>query len=340
MSSPDLNGPSVEVAKTTAFYAFWNNAVACVLCASLSFVANYILIKAKSIPPNLKKAYVFFKFLEVGFNVSFVIACPMFVAIETDADFQGLMIVNAGIKLPSALAMIFLMLSIALLTQLIFVSPIVYFVRYLQICRKGVHPPHVITVIVLNIILLLLSAGLLCYASSTTLDDIIILSGIAVNYVGHETVFLVLSYDKIGTDITAYISSGTYFLILVFSMVLMAFSHMKINSKINSNLNMSENLKKMQARANQILTSQFIMTLIFVQIPFFYSVLGPMVGASQKLVTYLLSILFVWGPVANTLSLFIFKTQVRQSVFGCSNENDSTVINVADRSAMKSDMKL
>ncbi|PIC28760.1 hypothetical protein B9Z55_020570 [Caenorhabditis nigoni] len=265
----------------------------------------------------------------------------MFVAIDTDSDFNGLMIVNAGIQLPSLLSMLCLMLSIVLLTQLIFISPITYFIRYLQICRKGIHPPHVISIIVLNIFLLVLSSGVLCYSSYTTINDVIVLSGIAVNYVGHETVFLVLSYDKIETEFTAYISSLTYLMILIFSVVLMSFSHLKINSKINSNLNMSENLKRMQNRANQILTSQFIITLIFVQLPFFYSVLGPMVAASQKLATYLLSILFVWGPVANTASLFIFKTDVRQKFFGgCRQETESTVINVAERSAMNFDMKL
>ncbi|KAF1750436.1 hypothetical protein GCK72_016986 [Caenorhabditis remanei] len=341
MSSQDLNGPSVEVATTTAMLAWWNNVVACALCSVLSLIASYIIVRAKSIPRGVRICYVLFKLVEVGFNALFVVACPIFVAIETSIDFEGLMIVNAGIMLPSTLAMICLMLSIVLLTQLIFVSPIVYWIRYLQICRKGIHPPHVISVIFLNIILLLLSAGVLCYASSPTIEDVIYLSGIAVNYVGHETVFLVLSYDKSGTSITAFISSGTYLFILVFSVVIMGFSHLRINTRINSNTTMSENLKKMQVRANQILTSQFIMTLIFIQLPFFYSVLGPMIGVSQKLATYLLSILFVWGPVANTASLFIFKTHVRQTVFfKCTQDNESTVVNVAERSVMKSDMKM
>uniref|UniRef100_A0A1I7UVZ8 G_PROTEIN_RECEP_F1_2 domain-containing protein n=1 Tax=Caenorhabditis tropicalis TaxID=1561998 RepID=A0A1I7UVZ8_9PELO len=335
----ELNGPSLEVAKRTAEITWWNNVGACFLSIVMCIVANYAIMKVKTISTYMKAVYIFFKGLEVAFNIFFVIACPIFVAVETSDNFLGLMIVNCGIKLPSTLSMISLMLSIFLLTQLIFMPPIVYWIRYHQICRKGVRLPHVLTMTGLNIFLLILSAGVFCYASSTTIEDIIVLSGIAVSFASHETVFLVLSYDKIGSSMSAYVSSVTYFLILVFAVVIMGFSHLEINKKIRSNVNMSENLKKMQRRANRILTSQFALTIFFIQLPFFYSVLGPVVGVSEKLATYLVSILFVWGPVANTLTLVAFKTQIRQWICSCSTEPESTEMNVVDRSNMKSEMR-
>lgn len=126
-------------------------------------------------------------------------------------------------------------------------------------------------IVTVNIIFLMFSAGLLCYASSPTAEDLIVLSETATSYAGHPTSFLVLSYDvsfrihdllnlfSFQKDVRmsySLISSITYIVMLIFSVVVMLFCYQRINSKIASSPNISGNLMKMQRRTNVILGTQ------------------------------------------------------------------------------------
>lgn len=61
---------------------------------------------------------------------------------------------------------------------------------------------------------------------------------------------------------------------------------------------------------------QFFSPLIFIQVPFYYSVLGPIVGLSQGLVTDLFPLLFAWSPVFNTFLIFILNSEIRSALIG------------------------
>uniref|UniRef100_A0A1I7UVZ7 G_PROTEIN_RECEP_F1_2 domain-containing protein n=1 Tax=Caenorhabditis tropicalis TaxID=1561998 RepID=A0A1I7UVZ7_9PELO len=253
----DQIGPPAELAPIIAKYHFFNDLIAGVLSIMINLLLIFVVTKRISSATKVfKKVMGLTKSFEILFSVSYIITAPVFTSISIPPDFTGLMIVNTGWQFNVKCSLVFLCLAMLLLTQQIFLSPLLYYFRYAQVCRKtGVTCIDVFLISFLNCLLHVFTSVCLCFASMPTIMDAFKLSDVAKRFTGIKSVFLLLSYT-------------------------------------------------------------FFCPLIFIQVPFYYSVLGPIVGLSQGLATDLLPLLFAWSPVINTLIIFILNSEIRNALIG------------------------
>uniref|UniRef100_A0A1I7UVZ6 G_PROTEIN_RECEP_F1_2 domain-containing protein n=1 Tax=Caenorhabditis tropicalis TaxID=1561998 RepID=A0A1I7UVZ6_9PELO len=321
----DQIGPPAELAPIIAKYHFFNDLIAGVLSIMINLLLIFVVTKRISSATKVfKKVMGLTKSFEILFSVSYIITAPVFTSISIPPDFTGLMIVNTGWQFNVKCSLVFLCLAMLLLTQQIFLSPLLYYFRYAQVCRKtGVTCIDVFLISFLNCLLHVFTSVCLCFASMPTIMDAFKLSDVAKRFTGIKSVFLLLSYTKEETttrdrfnQIISIISAIGYATSLIFSILVMLFCTVKINMKIRESKNTSNNLLLLQKKMNRVLLTQFFCPLIFIQVPFYYSVLGPIVGLSQGLATDLLPLLFAWSPVINTLIIFILNSEIRNALIG------------------------
>ncbi|EGT34030.1 hypothetical protein CAEBREN_02730 [Caenorhabditis brenneri] len=288
-----------------------------------------------------KQVMALTKIFEILFSAIYILTAPVFTSIAIKPTFSGLMIVNTGWQFNFICSQLFLSAALVLLTQQIFLAPWLYYFRYAQVCRlvirnsidhikirkdsrkDGIKCINVFVLVIINLIFQLLTSVCLCYASIPTKIDLQTLSIVAKNFTGIEAAFLLLSYTKQLTtliervsQIISIVSAMGYVTSLVFSTLVMIFCTVKMNMKVRESRNTSNNLLVLQKKMNRVLMTQFFCPLIFIQVPFYYSVLGPIAGLSQGLATDLLPLLFAWSPVINTLIIFILNSEIRNALIG------------------------
>ncbi|ULT91355.1 hypothetical protein L5515_008979 [Caenorhabditis briggsae] len=323
--SSDQIGPPAELAPVIARYHFYNDLIAGLLSLTLNFLLVFIIAKRGFSASKLfKKVMGLSKCFEILFSASYIMTAPVFTSIHIKPSFSALMIVNTGWQFNFMCSILFLSAALVLLTQQILLAPWLYFFRYAQVCRKdGVKCTDICLIIFINLTFQLFTSVCLCYASVPTDDDIGFFGSVTMNFTGVETAFLLLSYSKkiLTTpekisQIVSIISAFGYLASLILSVVIMIFCSIKINMKVRETKNTSNNLLVLQKKMNRVLLTQFFCPLIFIQVPFYYSVLGPIVGLSQGLLTDLLPLLFSWSPAINTLFIFILNSEIRNALVG------------------------
>ncbi|CAI70418.1 Serpentine Receptor, class M [Caenorhabditis elegans] len=317
-------GPPSELAPVIQRYHFYNDLIAGILSITIGSLLIFLVTTRISTPTRLfKKVQAISKCTEILFSASYILTAPVFTSIVMNDTFSGLMIVNTGWQFNFHFSQIFLSAALFLLTEQIFLAPWHYYIRYAQVCRKGAGCIDVSIIVVLNIILQILTSMNLCYAALPTSEDIQLLQEIANKFTLSYSAFLLLSYKKEVDSVAdsvdkvlSIISAVSYVSSLVFSIFLMIFFTIKMNLKIRESTNTSSNLLELQRKLNRLLLAQFFSPLIFIQVPFYYSVLGPIVGLSQGLVTDLFPLLFAWSPVFNTFLIFILNSEIRSALIG------------------------
>ncbi|EFO95615.1 CRE-SRM-4 protein [Caenorhabditis remanei] len=339
-NNSDQIGPPSEIAPIIAKYHFYNDLIAGVLSIVLNFLLVFVVTKRiASASKVFKKVLSLSKLFEILFSTSYIMTAPVrfetrwrfatfplqvFTSIAIKPTFSGLMIVNTGWQFNFLCSLLFLSAALVLLTQQIFLAPWSYYIRYSQVCRKdGVKCTDIFTIIFVNLIFQVLTSVCLCYASIPTDIDISSLSETAKRFTGTDVAFLLLSYTKQITttkekinQIVSIISGFGYLASLLLSVFIMIFCTVKINMKVRESKNTSNNLLALQKKMNRVLLTQFFCPLIFIQVPFYYSVLGPIAGLSQGLLTDFLPLLFAWDPVINTLAIFILNSEIRNALIG------------------------
>ncbi|CAL2046020.1 unnamed protein product [Caenorhabditis brenneri] len=323
--SSDQIGPPIELAPVIAKYHFYNDLIAGVLSLMINLLLIFVVTKRiASATKVFKQVMALTKIFEILFSASYILTAPVLTSIAIKRTFSGLMIVNTGWQFNFICSQLFLSAALVLLTQQIFLAPWLYYFRYAQVCRKdGVKCVDVFVLVIINLIFQLLTSVCLCYASIPTKMDLQTLSIVAKNFTGIEAAFLLLSYTKQLTtliervsQIISIVSAVGYVTSLVFSTLVMIFCTVKMNMKVRESRNTSNNLLVLQKKMNRVLMTQFFCPLIFIQVPFYYSVLGPIAGLSQGLATDLLPLLFAWSPVINTLIIFILNSEIRNALTG------------------------
>ncbi|CAO4380820.1 unnamed protein product [Caenorhabditis nigoni] len=318
-------GPPAELAPVIARYHFYNDLIAGILSVTLNFLLVFIIAKRGFSASKLfKKVMGLSKCFEILFSASYIMTAPVFTSIHIQPSFSALMILNTGWQFNFMWSILFLSAALVLLTQQILLAPWLYFFRYAQVCRKdGVKCADICLIIFINLIFQLFTSICLCYASVPTDDDIGFFGSVTMKFTGTETAFLLLSYSKkiITTpekisQIVSIISASGYLASLILSVIIMIVCTIKTNMKIRKTKNTSNNLLVLQKKMNRVLLTQFFCPLIFIQVPFYYSVLGPIVGLSQGLLTDLLPLLFSWSPAINTLFIFILNSEIRNALVG------------------------
>ncbi|EGT36979.1 hypothetical protein CAEBREN_03167 [Caenorhabditis brenneri] len=316
-------GPPIELAPIIANYHFYNDLISGVSSIVLNLILLFVVTKRiESSTRIFQKVMCVSKLFDILFSLSYIMTAPVFTSIALKPNFSGLMIVNTGWQFNFFCSQLFLSAALILLTQQIFLAPWLYYFRYIQVCRKdGIKFFDVLIVITFNSVFQFFTSICFCYASVPTDSDIDLLKEAANKFMGTTSAFLLLSYTKQYhiwkeriSQVVSVISALGYVLSLVLSTFVMIVCTIKINIKVRESRNMSANLLLLQKRANRILLTQFFCPLIFIQFPFYYSVLGPIVGMSQGLPTDLLPLLFAWTPVINTLVVFILNAEIRNAL--------------------------
>ncbi|EGT36028.1 hypothetical protein CAEBREN_32692, partial [Caenorhabditis brenneri] len=312
-------GPPIELAPIIANYHFYNDLISGVSSIVLNLILLFVVMKrVESATRIFQKVMCVSKLFDILFSLSYIMTAPVFTSIALKPNFSGLMIVNTGWQFNFFCSQLFLSAALILLTQQIFLAPWLYYFRYVQVCRKdGIKFIDVLIVITFNSVFQFFTSICFCYASVPTDSDIDLLKEAANKFMGTTSAFLLLSYTKQYhiwkeriSQVVSVTSALGYVLSLVLSILIMVFCTIKINLKVRESRNISANLLLLQKRANRILLTQagvensvkcifikllifqFFCPLIFIQFPFYYSVLGPIVGMSQGLATDLLPLLF------------------------------------------------
>ncbi|CAB01197.1 Serpentine Receptor, class M [Caenorhabditis elegans] len=339
-SSDDI-GPPAELGPIIRSYHFYNDLVAGVLSIMLNVLVILVFTTRISTASKLfKKVMTVTKLVEMLFSASYILTAPVFTSISVDDSFTGLMIVNTGWQFNFYYSQIVLAAALVFLTQQIFLAPWLYYIRYDQVCKKhGVRCIDFLKMLIINLIFQVLTSVSLCFSSFPTSKDITELQFVANKFTGSNSAFLLLSYTKeVDTvreqieHVGSIMSAVAYVLTLILSILVMILCTIKINLKVRESKNSSNNLLVLQKKMNRVLLAQFFCPLIFIQAPFYYSVLGPIVGLSQGLVTDLLPLLFAWSPVVNTLFIFILNSEIRNALIGKQHVSTSEVRSFANKS--------